>query len=380
MTHTRDLLVLSGIELIVLARLSSPTPPRPAELTEAVRKLALAESPGRARDTVNSTLASLHQRALVTKAPAGPRRRADTAGRRWILTEDGDRALRAAFDLSHTPTWLEVRDAYLPALGLGLRAGSEEAGQVLKTRDTISAAVLRDHFGIARATTLREVCDALIAETLGLPPGPVTLARIQYHVLARRGGVEPKPRPKKGELGQTAARIAAVALRERRADKRAMMQGLGRRWVYKVSHARNTGMVPPSPTAPASAARPPSAPASPPPVPPVAADTLLTVVRETIPKIGADGRFGPDKVFVSAIWHSIERDRRLLDLSLDRFKRWLVIANRDRLLDLARADLVGAMDPHLVAESEIEHLGATFHCVLDHQAVMPGIERRSHAR
>ncbi len=55
-------------------------------------------------------------------------------------------------------------------------------------------------------------------------------------------------------------------------------------------------------------------------------------------------------------------------MSLDGFKRWLVSANSERQLDLARADLVGAMDRRLVAESEIEDLGSTFHFVLDPNA------------
>jgi hypothetical protein len=83
-------------------------------------------------------------------------------------------------------------------------------------------------------------------------------------------------------------------------------------------------------------------------------------------------------VFVSALWHRIERDNRLPDLSLDRFKSWLVTANREQLLDLARADLVGAMDPKLVKDSEIQDLGATFHFVVDRRA--NGAGQGHHAR
>jgi hypothetical protein len=85
-------------------------------------------------------------------------------------------------------------------------------------------------------------------------------------------------------------------------------------------------------------------------------------------------------VFVSAIWRSIEHDRRLVDLSLDRFKRWLVTANRDGWLVLARADLIGAMDSKQVAESEIEDRGATFHFVLDQRIGALASHRGSHAR
>jgi hypothetical protein len=113
--------------------------------------------------------------------------------------------------------------------------------------------------------------------------------------------------------------------------------------------------------------------------PPVT-DKLLDVVRETIPRVGADGRYGSEKVFVSAIWRSIEQERRLADMSLDHFKRWLVGANRDGWLVLARADLVGAMDRKLVSESEIEDRGATFHFVLDQRNAAPVSRQGSHAQ
>lgn len=112
-------------------------------------------------------------------------------------------------------------------------------------------------------------------------------------------------------------------------------------------------------------------------VAPPAAD-LLEVVRETIPRVGAEGRFG-EKVYVSAIWRTIERDRKAGDLSLDHFKRWLVRANRDGWLVLARADLIGAMDARQVNESEINDRGATFHFVLDQRNGASVSQPESHA-
>ena len=47
----------------------------------------------------------------------------------------------------------------------------------------------------------------------------------------------------------------------------------------------------------------------------------------------------------------------------DRAKQLLVAANRDGLVELTRADLVAAMDPALVAASQIDDLGSTFHFV-----------------
>jgi hypothetical protein len=105
---------------------------------------------------------------------------------------------------------------------------------------------------------------------------------------------------------------------------------------------------------------------------------LLEVVRETIPRIGAEGRFG-EKVYVSAIWRTLERDRKVGELSLDHFKRWLVGANRDGWLVLARADLIGAMDASQVTESEINDRGATFHFVLDQRNGASVSQQETHA-
>jgi hypothetical protein len=106
---------------------------------------------------------------------------------------------------------------------------------------------------------------------------------------------------------------------------------------------------------------------------------LLEVVRDTIPRVGADGRFG-EKIYVSAIWRTIERDRKVEHLSLDGFKRWLVGANRNGWLVLARADLIGAMDARQVNESEINDRGVTFHFVLDQRNGASASQRESHAR
>ena len=81
------------------------------------------------------------------------------------------------------------------------------------------------------------------------------------------------------------------------------------------------------------------------------------------------GRYGTggrgDKVFISAIWRVLSRDPRFAGMTMQQFKRRLIDANREMAITLARADLVGAMDPTEVSESEIRDLGSEFHFVLD---------------
>jgi CheY-like chemotaxis protein len=129
----------------------------------------------------------------------------------------------------------------------------------------------------------------------------------------------------------------------------------------------------------AGPARPPAATVMLAPTPALTADEVGQLVNEVLPSIRAQdspsgggrtmGRFGMDKVFISAIWRTLAQDPRLRGMTLPQFKRRLVEANRARVLDLARADLVGAMDPSEVQTSEIEDMGSTFHFVIDRHAV-----------
>jgi hypothetical protein len=391
MTSTRDPQSLSNIELIVLARLSSSKGATDDELVTAVAEIASPDEPPSAHERAMTALATLRRRALVT-VPKPTRR---SPAPRSKLTPEGGHALRIAFDLDKKPNWTAVRDRYLPALALGLSTVSEQASK-LGNNEELTLAVLRQHFEVPQASTVNALCDTLLAKALGLPPGPLTLPRLRAHVLTHALGLDAKV-TSTDELEALAGRVAVRIQGEVNDDKYSLRQALGRRWAYRVRASVPPLAVTPrgsqpalsqlmssqiAPRVPTAAPQPSSLPVQPAPYPSaqtstqeprvVLADTLLTLVREAIPRIGSDGRFGPEKVFVSAIWHHIERDGRLPDLSLDRFKRWLVTFNRDQLLDLARADARGEMDGQLVEESEINDQGATFHFVVDRRAAVPG--------
>ncbi|HEY5928075.1 MAG TPA: hypothetical protein VIV11_40590, partial [Kofleriaceae bacterium] len=77
-----------------------------------------------------------------------------------------------------------------------------------------------------------------------------------------------------------------------------------------------------------------------------------------------DGVFGERKVFIASAWHDMRRRPGYTALTLDDFKVRLVRAHRSGELVLARADLVAAMNPDLVAASETVADGATFHFVM----------------
>ncbi len=368
MTSKRDDRSLSPLELVVLARHSVAKPPGPADVVKDVHKLMLPEEPvAGARARVVETLSSLQQRGLLSRPLRTSRK----------ITDAGSHALRGAFAVSRTPTWAQARTAYLPALALELAPGSDEAAKILKDGDRLAAARLRVHFGLSSDGTLNSLCDALILDALGLPASrPLTLTRLRLLMLAKRADVDPKGSTPK-DLGLLIRRVVAKELGAPKLDKRSQVAALVRSWAKaQVSHDigdRGNGgsghhqqpiiHTPPPPPQPSP---------SPPP------DALLKAVREVIPSVGADGRHGPEKVFVSALWRGLASNRSINDVPLDSFKRWLLSANRSGQVILARADFPSLMNQKLLADSEIEDQGATFHFVIDSRT--SGAERRNHAR
>jgi hypothetical protein len=416
MVQSRDENIPSRIELVVLACLSQAKPPSDADLGDTVQQFALpSESAEFARRRAAELLAGLVRRGWVTGDDEAARQRKPQSARK--LTESGKRALRTSFQLSRAPTWAQVRDKHLPSLALGVAPGSEPATKAC-TESALTAAVLGARYGVRDAFTPMALCDALIADLLGMPRGKLTLDSIRAHVLLRRLDRSARDVPSPDADGGYAPRLAtwiACSAVGASGTQRKMARALARRWVCGEPHplgttASDTVPSKAAPATPASTSPPPSAvqpagdgrtpasgaespprarpagsqgdpPRTAPPSPPAvqpSASNLLQVVREAIPRIGAEGRFG-EKIYVSAIWRTIERDRKAGDLSLEHFKNWLVRANRDGWLVLARADLIGAMDAKQINESEINDRGATFHFVLDPRNGASVSQRESHA-
>jgi hypothetical protein len=251
---------------------------------------------------------------------------------------------------------------------------------------------LRRDRALGQFTTVAQLCDRLIARALGMPPGPVTADGIRAFALAMYCGAgskaeleaiaarftpvmaakRAKPTKLERELKALADRLAHEQLGVEIRTKATILRSLQQRWVSELDKADDAQPSSTLLSAPLQPSRQMTTErlvsGSPSPLPasnPESTEALLLAVRKAIPMVGSDGRYGKENVFVSALWQQVAQDHRLPALSLDGFKRWLVTANRDQLVALARADLVDNMDARLVEDSEIEYLGATFHFVLD---------------
>lgn len=369
---------LSKVELLVLARLATKKGTSAAELAKTIARFAPNE-----RQATPDALVVLRHRSLVT-APG--------SGTGCKLTSTGRAVLCKMLSIADAPSWTAVQSRCLSILQLAhpqsarKRISPVRRGKSATKAQTLAA--LQRRFQMMNTSSLSALCDALLSEALGFS-GNVTLGRLRAHILAHRLGLDLAV-----SSTMTAEEVANYA-----ADRPQDSSGDGKRTTQEAHGSHGPELV----AAASSAAQQATAAAtphtllfaidssqapigvSPPthrspsaPTEILAADKLLNMVQEAIPRIGSDGRFGPEKVFVSALWRHIEDDGRLPDLSLDRFKRWLVTANRDRLVDLARADSQGDMDGRLLEESEIHDLGATFHFVIDREIATS--RRGYHAR
>lgn len=116
-------------------------------------------------------------------------------------------------------------------------------------------------------------------------------------------------------------------------------------------------------------------------------EDCANAIKKAVASVQGVGRFGRDKVFISVAWDAF--NRYMIDSGLGRpyqvwdlafFKSKLLQLMRHDLIVLTRADLVGAMPPDLVVNSEVKDRGAVFHFVFDSVEYDREREQRRRAR
>jgi hypothetical protein len=263
-----------------------------------------------------------------------------TKGKRgtFALSDAGlERALRflGVAELPAGTKWSTVISKYLFPKAVSLPAS---AAAKLDSWDKLAAFILKRKYGLAdgAGSTVKQVLEAIICKDRGFPQ-ETTLNGLLCAVLSRLMECERLPKEKLAKqlplfkTGFTSTKAEAARLK------------LVQDWL-------------------AGAAPPP--PAEPGPAEPFDLATFAATVRALAAQSPPQDRFHDNKVFIAALWRTTQREPNFPQLSLPEFKQRLVEANSQNLLHLSRADLVQAMDPRLVAESETAYLNATFHFVL----------------
>ncbi|WAM28040.1 hypothetical protein [Myxococcus sp. NMCA1] len=296
------------------------------------------------------------------------------------LTPKGRTEVLRFLQLDQPPrglTWKKLKATHLVAHSLDLPPSKTVVAR-MKGADGVRAAALQRQHGLdaEEGLTLAQTRDRLLWRQLGVETNrPFTLSAVQAHLLGQMLDAKTTD-PRKG-VEQLAARAAGAP----RVDAEAVRLSLMRRWAV----AQDAGASEDKPAARASTS--PAAPASTPfgagaatqgttpdetaiprrsddgadtkpgapPSPAAFAERVLSVAR-ALPT----GRFGENKVFISHVWKALQPEWS----TREAFDAALLEANRTRLLSLTRADLVSAMDPKDVAESEVRSFGASFHFVV----------------
>lgn len=330
-------LVTERLETLLLARLSMlKQPPRAAALAKDTHRYAPTSLDAMAwSDRVAACLRDLEDRAVVD-------------ARSSVRPADELKRRTGAHAVKRWPQW---PDRILPGLALGIRAGDASAHDRLSERDDWVAAIVARAHGLwvkGPPPSLPRVCDALAWRALGLTSAPKKCpAEVRAHFL--RSYIEIDAGQPERMLRQLAAKLSGAP----RADLKALHLALIQAWLT----GREPGAQPVTAT-PQDEAR-----TSPEQVLGAQAPSLIDAVRSAA-RDARDGVFGDRKVFISSVWDALRVMPPWSQLALDEFKARLVSAHRQRELELARADFVGAMDPALVAASETATDGTTFHFIV----------------
>jgi hypothetical protein len=233
--------------------------------------------------------------------------------------------------------WSTVISRYLFPQAVGI---SESEAAKLKDWKKLAPLLLKQKYELPPnvGSTMAKVLPAIVCKELGFPK-ETTLVGLLDAVLCRLLGAD--HRLTKTELAEQLP-LFETGLTNRRADT--FRRKLVHDWLTK-----------PAGFSPEEEPQPPE---------PFDLPAFAATVRALAARSPAADRFHDNKVFIAPLWRASQREPAFPQMTLDEFKQRLLEANAQHLLHLSRADMVQAMDPRLVAESEIKYLNATFHFVL----------------
>ena len=233
----------------------------------------------------------------------------------------------------HAKAWKQLASKVLPALALRVAPDDQPAQKALgSAKSPWEVAIAGRALGVwthGPPPNLAGVCDGYAARMIGMPARPKQPfpAEVRSFFLQRELATEPGPPEKLVRL------LARREVNAPRSGRGILQAALVSGWLEH----HEVGA----------------------PVDRPFASEVKDVARSV-----RDGVFGDRKVFIASAWEELRRQPRWTALSLDDFKDRLLAAHRAGDLSLARADLVAAMNPDLVAASETVTDGASFHFIL----------------
>jgi hypothetical protein len=241
-------------------------------------------------------------------------------------------------------TWSILRKIYLPSRALDMPVASEALFKAFSRDSAFRAVLLKQQYGLrtSELPSLEQAIDALAWQLIGFygETRKFSVKNVKTLVINRA-----LDNGRTTDLKKATARLLAKRSGAQRDDPGELRDAVVRGWLDQVDQDVSVAAF-------SSAA---------------ATDGFdLQWFAERV-KVAArgchTGRFGDNKVFVAYVWRSLQSDPAFQGMDLPAFKNRLAEANNARHLDLGRADLVQAMDPDDVRQSEIRYLNTTFHFV-----------------
>ncbi len=293
-------------------------------------------------ERIDQTLHDLESIGLVAHMPvkskkAVPKYLPTSEGRRFALEFLGIAQLKPK------TTWGSIKKTYLPAHILGIPASSDALVKKLNSEPNFQAVLLKRQYGlpIAELPSPDEATNALAWKLMGFAgeTRKFDLKNVKTALFNRALGDG-----RSADFKKAAIRLMAKRLGMSNDDPKKLRDAVVRGWI---DQSETPSPAPPSPA-----------------LLPIERD--LPTFAERVKAAARDcptGRFGDNKVFIAHVWRALESDPAFRTMGAHAFKERLAEANNARLLDLSRADLVQAMDPEDVRQSEVHYLNATFHFV-----------------
>lgn len=234
--------------------------------------------------------------------------------------------------------WEHWTDKLLPAAALGIRLDDQKALKRLSVANGWAAAIAARQLGLwedGPPPSLGMLSNAVVWHELGISGTPEECPpKLRAHLLRRHIEIED------AKADSLVRQIAARAVKARNVTPKELKDAIVRAWLAEDRSAAPARSLIDTPAARSLI------------------DDAIAAARDA-----RDGVFG-EKVFVSSVWEALRRTPTWARLALDAFKAELVAAHRANRLELARADLVSAMDPALVAASEIQTDVSSFHFIV----------------
>ncbi|APW61537.1 hypothetical protein [Paludisphaera borealis] len=335
---------LAPVDSLILARLlvAGDKGAKSADLRKDLAPLLGRRWSGSAlTSVVDRAVVKLGASGLIVQSPGKTKRAAPTIA----LTDSGRPAALAFLNVSELPakpkpTWAAVKKSLVAARALNLPAPASSFAK----DDGLRAVLLnrQSALGLGAYPTLKQAKEAWTRKQLGMgDKEKVTLETVQAALFRRALGDDPRPPAPKLALDRLLSKNAGadgagLTVKELRDE-------VVRRWVDD-----SLGGAAPQPT----------------PAPSAALDLDDFARRVQAAARGCKtGRYGEGKVFIVHVWRALQADPAFHGGDFPAFKARLAEANNARLLNLARADLVQAMDPEDVLLSEVVYMTASFHFI-----------------